>query len=140
VRQIESKTTRTVHFLFDTKQKVKITPFARKYLRLIDGDLKKFEEEETEKFAQYIQAIENETLEGGNEEWNILKYNPVKYDNSPFLTFEMTGLNRIAFSVADDPFYKPIRAKYYPEVVVMNLKGEIKATVNSVNRKYSRKG
>jgi hypothetical protein len=82
VRQIESKTTRTVHFLFDTKQKVKITPFARKYLRLIDGDLKKFEEEETEKFAQYIQAIENETLEGGNEEWNISGRRPILHAHS----------------------------------------------------------
>jgi hypothetical protein len=28
-----------------------ITPFARKYLRLIDGTLKEFEDEERERFA-----------------------------------------------------------------------------------------
>ena len=49
-------------------------------------------------------------------------------------------MSRIAFQVADDPFFKSARARFFPEVVVMNMKGEIKAVVNSSNRKYIRNG
>jgi Tol biopolymer transport system component len=41
--------------------------------------------------------------------------------------------------VADDPFFKSIRARYYPEVVVMNISGKVKARVNPTTRKYVRK-
>lgn len=50
VRQIESNERRLVHFLFNPTVASKITPFARKYLKLIDGTLKEFEDEEAEKF------------------------------------------------------------------------------------------
>ena len=39
IRMIESTSTRQVHFLFMTKQKSIITPFSRKYLRVISGNL-----------------------------------------------------------------------------------------------------
>jgi hypothetical protein len=90
-----------------------VTPFARKYLRLIDGSLKEFEDEEREKYAVYIEKLENEDLEEGET-------NPIKYEDMPFFTCELTSLNRIAFSVADDPFYKSLRSKYYPEVLVVS--------------------
>lgn len=51
VLQVESRSTRTVHFIFDHGQKTKVTPFTRKYLRLLDGSLKQFEEEENDKFG-----------------------------------------------------------------------------------------
>lgn len=106
VLQIESKQMRTVHFIFDHGQKTKVTPFTRKYLRLLDGSLKQFEENEKESFDNYIQSIEQESIEGGNEEWNVLRHNPIIFESSPFFSFELTGLSRIAFQVADDPFYK----------------------------------
>ena len=62
MRQIESNEKRTVHFIFNPTVPSKITPFARKYVRLIDGSLAEFENEEKEKFTQYIEAMENETL------------------------------------------------------------------------------
>lgn len=52
----------------------------------------------------------------------------------PFFTCELTTLNRISFSVADDPFYKSARSKYYPELVIFNLKGQILDRVNPDNR------
>ena len=58
----------------------------------------------------------------------------------PFTTFELNGLNRLAFSVADDPFYKSQRSRFYPEVIVMNMKGEIKARVNPFTREYKKRG
>ncbi len=70
----------------------------------------------------------------------MLKYNPIVFENMPLVHFELTNLNTIAFQVADDPFFKSVRARYYPEVVVMNLKGDIKARVNPYNRKYIRGG
>jgi hypothetical protein len=48
VRQIESKSTRTVHFIFDHGLKTKITPFSKKYERLLEGNLKQFEEQQHE--------------------------------------------------------------------------------------------
>lgn len=59
VRQIESKERRTVHFLFNTNMPCKISPFARKYLRLIEGNLDEFEREENERFQSYVERLEN---------------------------------------------------------------------------------
>ena len=131
---------RTVHFLFDPKCKVKVTPFTRKYMRILDGSLAGFEAEEKAKFDAYIESIENETLEGGNDEYNVMKSNPIVFENMPLYQFELTTLSQIAFSVADDPFFKSSRSRFYPEVVVMNMKGTIKGRVNPQNRKYLRKG
>ena len=141
VRQIESKSTRCVHFIFDHGQKSKITPFTRKYLRFLENSLKQFEDEEAERFSAYIQSIENESIEGGNDEWNVLLRNPVKFGDSPFSCFEIgSGVGRVAFSVADDPFYKTMKAKFYPEVILVNMKGEVKARVGEGERKYARHG
>jgi hypothetical protein len=41
----------------------KITPFARKFMRLMDGSLEEFEREESEKFQSYIERLENQELE-----------------------------------------------------------------------------
>ena len=62
MRQIESNQSRTVHYIFNPGVPSKITPFARKYVRLLDGTLTEFENEEREKFQTYIEALENETL------------------------------------------------------------------------------
>ena len=140
IREIESDNKRTVQFLFDPQVKTKIAPFTRKYLRFIEGNLTQFENEEREKFENYIQAIEGESIEGGNDEYNVLKYNPIVFENMPMFHFELTNLNSIAFQVADDPFFKSVRARYYPEVVVMNMSGKVKAKVNPFSRKYIRKG
>ena len=117
-----------------------MTPFTRKYLKLIDGTLNQFEEEEKEKFANYIMNIENEAIEGGNDEWNVLKFNPVVFEMSPFFSLDLGNISRISFSVADDPFYKSLRSRYYPEVLVMNMKGAIKGRVNPFTRGYKRHG
>ena len=111
----------------------KITPFTRKYVKLLDGTLTDFETEEREKFTAYIEALENETLQDD-------EVNPVIYDDMPFFTCELTCLNRISFSVADDPFYKALRTKYYPELIVMNIKGKILTRVNPDNKKSEKYG
>jgi hypothetical protein len=70
----------------------------------------------------------------------VLKYNPIVFENMPLQHFELTNLNTISFQVADDPFFKSVRARYYPEVVVMNMSGKVKAKVNPFSPKYVRKG
>lgn len=82
-------------------------------MRLLDGTLEEFENEEREKFNSYVERLENEELEEGEK-------NPIIYEDMPFFTCELTSLNRISFAVADDPFYKSIRSKYYPECIVLN--------------------
>ena len=92
-----------------------------------------FENEEREKFGAYIEALENETLQEDET-------NPVVYEDMPFFTCELTSLNRIAFSVADDPFYKAERPKYYPELVIMNIKGKILDRIGPNKRKSEKYG
>ena len=58
----------------------------------------------------------------------------------PYFTCELTRLNKIAFAVADDPFYKPTRSKYYPECILYNKKGNIKAVINPQNRQFHKHG
>lgn len=52
----------------------------------------------------------------------------------------MTTLNRISFAVADDPFYKADRCKYYPECVVVSGKGKILVRINPWNRDSEKYG
>lgn len=53
----------------------------------------------------------------------------------PYFNFELTGISRISFATADDPFYKSLRSKYYPEVVYINHKSQIKAILNHMTAK-----
>ena len=68
-------------------------------MKLLDGTLEEYENEEKEKFDSYIERYENEELEEGET-------NPVVFEDMPYFTCELTSLNRLAFAVADDPFYK----------------------------------
>lgn len=53
----------------------------------------------------------------------------------PYFHCELTGgINRLAFSTADDPFYKTSVAKYYPEAIVVGQDGTILARVNPTER------
>lgn len=56
----------------------------------------------------------------------------------PWFTCELTGLSRLAFCVADDPFFKSSKAKYYPEVVLISSKSEIKQVIGPNQRKYDK--
>jgi hypothetical protein len=56
----------------------------------------------------------------------------------PYFTCELTTLNKINFAVADDPFYKSNRVKYYPECIVISNKGKILARINPENRESSK--
>src|SRR3569833_252420 len=58
----------------------------------------------------------------------------------PYFTCELTTLNRISFAVADDPFYKSTRSKYFPECVVMSAKGKVLARINPYNRESEKHG
>lgn len=139
--RIESTSSRTVHFVFDHGFRPRVSPFSRKYQRFLEGSLGQFEAEEAERFAEYIQNIEAEALEGGNAEWNVLRHNPVVFGESPFFSFDLGSLSRLAFQVADDPFYKSLKSKFYPEVVLVNLQGKVKARVSpAAAPHYTKKG
>ena len=54
----------------------------------------------------------------------------------PYFHCELSGgLSRIAFSTADDPFYKSLESKYYPEALVIDENGEIADRISPHNRK-----
>jgi hypothetical protein len=81
----------------------------------------------------YVEKLENQELDDNEQ-------NPVVYEDMPFFTCELTTLNRISFAVADDPFYKAERSKYYPECTLINGKGKIRARVGPYNREAERFG
>lgn len=122
-----------MHFIFNTGVPSKTTPFARKYAKLLEGTLKEFEDEERERFIGFVEKFENEDLDDNEK-------NPIVYEDIPYFTLELTSLNRIAFSIADDPFYKSLRGKYYPELIVTNIKGKIMARINPENPKSDKYG
>ena len=126
-RMIESKDKRIVHFLFNPNVVPKISPFARKYKRFLDGTLKDFTANEKSSFELYIQKMINEELDEGEK-------NPIHYEDMPYFNFMIQGMNRLSFSTADDPFFKGPVNKYYPEVVVFDTNGEILEKINPTNR------
>ena len=127
-RQIESKDKRTVHFMFNTGAPSRISPFARKYQKFLDGTMASTEEEEKEKFDGYIGRLVCEELEDGET-------NPIAYGEMPYFHCELTGLSRLSFSTADDPFYKTSLPRFYPEASVFNQAGELLGRVNPTTSK-----
>ena len=85
--------------------------------------LSEFEALEQDKFGKYVEAMEAESLPE-DEQY------PIVFEDMPWFTCELTSLSRIAFTTADDPFYKSTRSKYYPELVLINSKSQIKAVIN----------
>ena len=63
---------------------------------------------------------------------------PIIYEDMPFYNLELTGLSRISFAVADDPFYRTSRVKYYPEVYLINKKSKIQAVINPLNHRSNK--
>jgi hypothetical protein len=112
-----------VHFMFNTGVPNRISPFARKYQQFLGGTMKATEEEEKEKFDGYISRLMGEELEDGET-------NPIQYGVMPYFHCELTGLSRLSFSTADDPFYKTSVAKYYPEAIIFNREGEMLGKVS----------
>lgn len=72
---IESDSCRIVHFVFDPKQKVKETPFSKKFRLWLDGTLDQAEVEEHEKFDSYIERFVEDQLEEG-------EHNPVTFEDN----------------------------------------------------------
>ena len=112
--------------MFNSGVESKISPFARKYQRFLDGTMTSQEDEEKEQFEGFIQRLMGEELEEGET-------NPIKYGSMPFFHCELTGLQRVSFSTADDPFYKTTVSKYYPEAVVFNSEGEVLTRIDPSN-------
>ena len=126
---IESKDKRIVHFLMNPGFPGKISPFAKRYQKLRDGTLTAFVENERAQFLEYLEKYKNEELEEGEK-------NPVQFEDSPFFQFALTGVHRLCFSTADDPFYKTAVSRYYPEAIVFGADGSVITRISPENRKH----
>ena len=117
-RLIESAGQRIVHFIFNPGHTPKISPFTRKFVKLMEGpeELQEFEEKEQEAFTAYCEAIVKEDEE---------IHNPIVYGPNPFYELELKSLHRLAFAVADNPFMKTDTPKYYPEIHVIYKDGRV---------------
>jgi hypothetical protein len=112
---------------------VKISPFTRKFCKMMEGaeELAEFERLEAEAFDAYIEAI-------SKEEEDIV--NPIVFGPNPFYELELKSLHRLAFAVADNPFMKTDTAKYYPEIHVILSDGTLVATISPDNKTDSNFG
>lgn len=117
-RVIESKTRRIVHYVFNPKVVSKQTPFTKYFDLFMSGDLDAAILEEKDKFTNYIERMVDEALEEGEQP-------PIAFADSTHLELEVTGIDNIAFAVANNPFFKLDQEKYYPEAVVVNGEGQI---------------
>lgn len=89
----------------------------------MEEKLQEFEIEEHEKFDEYLQQFLDEALTK-DESY------PVVFGSNPYYDLEMNSINHIGFSVADNPFFKMINEKYYPEAIVINEQGVILARIS----------
>ena len=127
-RAIESADERTVHFIFNPGNKVPVTPFTKKFSKMMDGTLEEFEANEKAEFEKYIEGFKEESLEEGT------KY-PIEFPENENFEMELQNLERLSFSVADNPFFRADVAKYYPECHVINGEtGHVMATINPTTK------
>lgn len=63
---------------------------------------------------------------------------PIVFEDMPWFTCELTSVSRLSFAVADDPFYKSERAKYYPEVYLIDSESRVKAVVTPSQRRIEK--
>jgi len=96
-RAIESADERTVHFIFNPGNKVPVTPFTKKFTKMMDGTLEEFEANEKAEFEKYIEGFKEESLEEGT------KY-PIEFPENENFEMELQNLERLSFGVADNPF------------------------------------
>jgi hypothetical protein len=113
-RAIESTDERTVHFVFKPPHETMETPFTKKFYRFMTNELEAFEETENKAWADYLEDFRNEQIvfESGKV--------PIEFKPNNFFELELNALERIAFAVADNPFFRGDVAKYYPECHLIN--------------------
>jgi hypothetical protein len=128
-RMIESKDRRIVHYMFNSGLPPIVTAFSRKYSWMLDGSLTSKTEAEATAFKEYIEKMAADELTPEDE-------NPIKYEDSPYNTFDLGSMTRLCFSTADDPFYKSAVPKFYPEAVVFDTNGVCIARVGPETRKH----
>lgn len=101
-----------------------VTPFTKKFDKFLNGVLNDVEAEESKAFEDYIDRYKEEALQEGEE-------NPIQYPDNEHFEMELSQLERLSFSVADNPFFKADVAKYYPECHVVNAEtGSLMSTIN----------
>lgn len=116
-----------MHFIFNPGQPTKVSPFTRKFVKLMEGPeaLVEFERQEAEAYDAYIDAITKEEEDATD---------PIVYGANPFYELELKSLQRLSFAVADNPFMKTEQAKYYPEIHVILENGTVFSTIGPSNR------
>jgi len=79
----------------------------------LNGSIGEFEGEEAKAFEEYIDRYKDEALGEGEE-------NPIQFADNEHFEMELAQLERLSFSIADNPFFRADVAKYYPEAHVIN--------------------
>lgn len=80
----------------------------------MNGELADFEEIEDKAFENYIEDFKNQQIVAASAKY------PIEFKTNQFFELELQALERIAFAVADNPFFRGDVAKYYPECHIIN--------------------
>lgn len=105
------------------------TPFTRKFVKLLTGELAEFEAQEEAAIVAYAEGIANEAED---------LVHPIQFGLNPFYEMELFNLQRISFAVADNPFQKTDSNRFYPEIHIVSAKGELLSTIGPDHRQDKR--
>lgn len=124
---IESADRRIVHFIFDPEQPVPANRFQKEMTCLFDGTLADNRALDAEKFESLCERVtEDPTWEVNGNEWLDL-------GDSTKWELSLGNMTNISFAVADNPFMKLDRAKYYPEAIYVSGAGDIVTRISPTN-------
>jgi hypothetical protein len=56
--------------------------------------------------------------------------NPIHFEDCAFPITNISCVDKIAFATADNPFYKPERCKYFPEILIVDKEANVLAKMN----------
>lgn len=129
IRMIENPEKRTVNFMFSNPFPIQLNEFSQRLRKYFDNKLDDYVTNLDSRINSYIEKVKNDELE--EDENDPVPY-PITYSRTPFTTFDVTSVGRIALTTADDPFFKlpPSHKKYFPELIVYNKNGEIIETID----------
>lgn len=124
---IESSHCRLVHLLFNPGQACPMTPFTKRMLCYLNGNLDETLAQDNELLESYIERLLEERLEEGET-------SPIKFEDNCFFEMELNMIDQVSFAVADNPFVKSDTPRFQPELYVVSKDGKISGHIASEAR------
>ena len=121
---IENPNKRIINFVFVNPFPVRLNEFSNRLRKIFDDRLEDYVTDVETRINSYVEKIKNDEFEEQEDE--PVPY-PITYTTTPYLTYDITAIGKIALATADDPFFNlpPTHKKYFPELIIYNKEGQI---------------